>query len=254
MQTVIEINPAFQPAVSREDILAVADNFDGVGELIFSGRNRLRRVTVGGADVVVKRYKRFNAVRKVTRRFRPSKARRAYHNALLLIELGIKTPAPLAYVEKRNAWGALTDSYFICAYAPMQPLKSVMHDRRAIESFANFTARLHNLGIIHGDLNRSNVVFTPVADGAELPQEIDWQLIDINRMHFRDSLTLTERRANTLLFSEPDEVYETFARAYLRASGLPDTLLPSFIRAKILRDRRRTLFRAIKHPLRTLRP
>ena len=98
MQTVIEINPAFQPAVSREDILAVADNFDGVGELIFSGRNRLRRVTVGGADVVVKRYKRFNAVRKVTRRFRPSKARRAYHNALRLIELGIKTPAPLAYV------------------------------------------------------------------------------------------------------------------------------------------------------------
>ena len=170
MQTVIEINPAFQPAVSREDILAVADNFDGVGELIFSGRNRLRRVTVGGADVVVKRYKRFNAVRKVTRRFRPSKARRAYHNALRLIELGIKTPAPLAYVEKRNAWGALTDSYFICAYAPMQPLKSVMHDRRAIESFANFTARLHKLGIIHGDLNRSNVVFTPVADGAELPR------------------------------------------------------------------------------------
>lgn len=254
MQTVIEINPAFEPAVSKEEILSVADNFDCSGELVFSGRNQLRRLALGGADVVVKRYKRFNAIRKVSRRFRPSKARRAYRNALKLIELGVKTPVPLAYVEKHNAWGALVDSYFLCAYVPIQPLKSVMHNDAAIESFAVFTARLHDLGIVHGDLNRTNVVFTPVeAEGNDGDANFDWQLIDINRMHFCDRLTLAERRANTLLFSEPDRVYDVFVRAYLHASGLPESLFASFVKAKVDRDRRRKIFRAIKHPMRTLR-
>ena len=54
----------------------------GEGRLLHAGRNEVRLFTVGGSALVVKRYKRVNAVQRVAYTFfRRTKARRAYDYA-----------------------------------------------------------------------------------------------------------------------------------------------------------------------------
>lgn len=242
MRTVIEINPAFRPYITAEDVLRITDGFDGCGELIFDGRNKLRRVDVCGADVVVKRFKPFNAIRRISRRFRRTKAERAYHNGLKLIELGVKTPEPLAYVEKHNWWGALVDSFYICRYQELQSLESVMSDPKALDAFADFAARLHSLGILHHDLNKTNVCFNP-------QKPYDYWVIDINRMNFRTP-SLRDRRDNLQRFCKSGEIFNTFTAKYLDKAGLPDSLLPDWIAAKDRYERRRNRKKAFKRFIR----
>lgn len=241
MKTRIEINPAFAPAVTTDAVMRVVSDFDNCGELVFDGRNKLRRVNICGADVVVKRFKPFNAIRRISRRFRRSKAIRAYYNGLKLMELGIMTPEPLAYIEVRNWWGALVDSYYICRYQSLQALETVFDDDDALNCFATFAVELHTAGVLHHDLNRTNVCFDP-ANPARF-----W-LIDINRMTFCKP-TIRDRRDNLQRFCSSGPMFEKFTAKYLSEAGLDAELLPSWIAAKANWDNRRAQKKKFKKVL-----
>ncbi len=57
-----------------------------------------------------------------------------------------------------------------------------------LAELGGFLFQLHEAGVIHGDLNRDNIMFKRLSDGT-----LKFQLIDINRMSFHDHLSLTRR-------------------------------------------------------------
>ena len=112
MKTVI--NPTYNALSSF--INRIPYIFDQEGALVFTARNQLKSYTVEGVDLIVKRYKRPHLINRIAYTFfRPSKAKRAYEYALRLLELGIDTPMPIAYIEQKIA-GLLSYSFFVSIY------------------------------------------------------------------------------------------------------------------------------------------
>ena len=95
-------------------ILTIPSIFEkGEGKVIYKGRNELREFECSGKSFIVKSYKKPNIVNKfIYGIFRPSKARRSYENALKLLEIGVGTPFPVAYINVRKCL-LFDKSYFI---------------------------------------------------------------------------------------------------------------------------------------------
>ena len=90
----------------------------GDGQLIHNGRNQLRRISYQGTDYVVKSFRRPNLINRwVYGLLRPSKALRAYRNALLYQKVGVGTPQPVGYLNIRRGL-AFDQSYFVTLTSP----------------------------------------------------------------------------------------------------------------------------------------
>jgi heptose I phosphotransferase len=119
------------------------------------------RATIGDREVVIKRYNRKNAVVRLKRYFSRSKAARAWKNAHTLESFGLMTPQPLAIIEKKL--GPLhLDSYFVCAYLPMERLNLAQQDYAA--ALVAMMQVLKASHCQHGDLKFSNLLW----DGKQL--------------------------------------------------------------------------------------
>src|SRR6187402_3225936 len=104
----------FSPVIkSSRDILAFIKDFNTSGELFGNGdRNIIKLFDLDGKTVNIKSFKIPNLINKVAYRyFRKSKARRSYEYATILLEKGIGTPQPMAFLENFNIVG-LRDSYY----------------------------------------------------------------------------------------------------------------------------------------------
>lgn len=167
-------------------INSLPDNFRGKGEILHDGRNQVRRFREGGKWIVVKKFKRPNIAQKIVYTFfKSSKAERAYLFAEKLRNLGINTPHEIGYIEIKRK-GLLDESYFIseqCSYAALSQILDVEDfNREAADALAAYLATLHDKGILHGDLNLTNILYR-VEDG-----KYEFTLIDTNRSRFRESL------------------------------------------------------------------
>lgn len=149
-------------------------------------RNKVVLVTVGGKQLVLKKYKPANLFTGlVYTLFRKTKARRAYDHALRLLDAGFDTPFPVAYFEKRR-WGLFRDGYFISEYAELPSAADFFYGDRSdraeheflAESLSKFTLKLHLEGIIPLDFNMSNILMKKEG------KDYRFVLIDINRMKF----------------------------------------------------------------------
>jgi len=136
-------------------------------------------------DVVVKSYGNPLFINRIIYgNIRASKAKRAYNYALKLRDYGIGTPQPLAYIEIKKGL-ILHKSFFIS-------LKSTFPNRlsdlctetpakdvdKLVRGIAVFTAKLHDLGILHKDYSSGNLLYEINKD------EVLLQVIDLNRMRF----------------------------------------------------------------------
>lgn len=200
--------------------------FSSSGEVIYRGRNEIRSFRVGGETLVVKRFKRLGLFKQMIYCVRSSKASRAYHNAFELLERGVFTPAPVAYVEVKNCLGLPVDTYYISAYTDMQPVASGlregagnMFNRILTKDFACFVATLHEKGVMHLDLNGTNVVYTPSPEGGASK----FGLIDINRMEFagNEGFPFRECAANLARFSSLSPLFWYFVDCYVWCRYLP---------------------------------
>ena len=82
--------------------------FDQHGELLYQGRNTVKRYDVDGLQVVVKRYKHPNIYQRIAYTFfKSSKTERAYKYAALLRSMGVDSPHEVAYIEA-NRHGLFT--------------------------------------------------------------------------------------------------------------------------------------------------
>ncbi len=204
--------------------------------LIHSGRNLIWQQSLSGQNVAIKAYGS-SFIKSLIYIVRKTKAQRAFENAKELRARGVPTPAPLSFGEKRGFMGRLEKSVYISLYEESYPLEKYLDikDLHVIEEFARFTAEIHRKGIIHRDLNSTNVRVTFDHGKPE------FSLIDVNRMKFTshgDALSLKERLGNTTRFCEFDSNYTHFIKAYVKYSNYPADTVGMALCAKQKHDRR----------------
>lgn len=181
-----DIAPEF--AALTDFVASLPQRFEsGEGEVIYDGRNQLRRFVVDGQRLIVKSFRTPNFINRIAYGWlRSSKAQRSFEYAARLRSLGIGSPAPVGWITERR--GLLFGrSFYACLESALPyTYKDIMAgtlapdlEHRALEAIGLTTARLHDAGMLHKDYSRGNILFGPTADG-----NISVEIIDLNRIRF----------------------------------------------------------------------
>lgn len=152
------------------------------GTLIHNGRNQLRTIEFEGTRYVVKSFKRPHFINQcVYGIFRPSKAKRSFDHAMLMLNIGVGTPHPVGYINIRN--GLLFDkSFYVCLESECEHVYQELFERKfdyeeeVLRAIGHLTALLHNNGLAHKDYGRGNILFKKTENGVKL------DLVDLNRL------------------------------------------------------------------------
>lgn len=254
MKTKVYIAREYEGNASLEAFIhALPQSFEQGGEMLWNGRNKIKSFAQeDGKDIVVKRFKSLKAIQKLGYLFRDHKAHKAFVNGQELIRRGFDTPAPVACVEHYGG-GLIGDAYYICLRNDMPPIEDLLcrddWDRELATAFARFVVSLHRQGILHHDLNDTNVRYARNADGKYV-----FSLIDINRMNFYDNMEaipMKERIENMTRFTGRISLFEYVAREYSRAFGLDENVwTQQAVEQKKRHDRNWYRRKRLLHPLR----
>lgn len=181
------------------------------GEVIFQRRNTLRRVN----GAIVKQFATPGLFRGIVYGlFAKSKAQRSYEYAQRMEGL---TPMPIAYREVRVC-GVLRESWYVCresecrhTFNDLINAPDFPNRTRILKAIGQFTARLHRHGILHRDYSGGNILFNH--DGSRV------EVIDLNRIRMRESISRTERLRNFERLNIDREALTVIATAYAEAMG-----------------------------------
>lgn len=207
-------------------------------DLLHDGRNKIVLChSPHGERLVIKKYKKHDIIKTIAYTiFRPSKAKRAFYNAIELRKRGFDTPCEVAYLEKKK-FGFITQVYYVSLYsgkdALSQHLKNVEpFDKELAASYAEYVALLHEKGVLHVDLNSTNVLFSKECG------KYGFSLIDINRMRFFNAtVPKAECMENLTLFWYFDDVFRYVLNVYAQARGWNNDDVENAIRVKQRHDR-----------------
>lgn len=192
----------------------------GDGRVIHSGRNELRELEFNGETYVVKSFRKPNILNRLVYGFlRPSKARRSYENAELLRLNGIGSPEPVAWMTERS--GILfARSYYVCRKSACTHTYADLIGGRfpgqeeVLRAIARTAAAIHELGFVHKDFSRGNILFEQAGDGVEV------EIIDLNRLYRHGGVDIVRGCAN---FAErlpaTRRMHEIMAGEYARVRG-----------------------------------
>lgn len=173
--------------------------------VIKTGRNEIREIN----GIVIKSFAQPRGFKRLMYSlWRKTKARRSYEYACMLSD---QTPAPIAYKEVREH-GLVTRTYYAsrlsaCPYT-FKDLRNPDFPCREqhIRAIARFTANLHKKGIIHKDYSQGNILFD---DNDNI------QLVDLNRMLFRQHISLSRGLRNLRrLHLHDDEMFRILCDEY----------------------------------------
>lgn len=209
---------AWQNQLCRE---LAEDRLPSACRTVYAGRNRVLACNIDGFDgeVNIKVFRLPGAIKgAIYGWLRPGKARRSYEYSLRLLELGVATPRPYAYVEIYTPLHTLTRSYYVSEQlGPEWHEIRYMEERpdyeAMVEALGQWVARVHGVGVYVKDLSPGNILF------CKRGGEFDFCMVDVNRMGFG----CTDRRrqlyrAGWLMNSE--ESSADFARHYAAACGM----------------------------------
>lgn len=213
----IVIHPDFEKYSAF--IEAIPDIFSSEGVTIYKDRNEVKIFDVEGLEFVVKSFKIPHFINKIAYSFiRSSKAERSYTNALEITRKGVLTPTPMAYIEIKKS-GLLFNSFYISGKSQYQrELRELSlspdlpEAYPVLDSFARFTAALHDKGIYHKDYTPGNILFGKTGDS------YSFELIDINRMKFCE-IDLKMGCQNFSKLCILDDFYRFVAQKYALARG-----------------------------------
>lgn len=209
-------------------------------KVLYNERNKVVELEpYEGHTLVVKRYKRHDWFKSIVYTlFRPNKALRSFKHARELRRRGFATPHEVAYIEERKC-GFITQVYYICAYTDKEPIRTELvykteFNRELATAYAHYAVSLHKAGILHRDLNCSNVLYEKTATG------YTFEVIDINRMNLYDGeVPKAECMENITLFSDFNDTFKYVLQAYAKARGWTQSDIDEAIRVKIRHDRNR---------------
>jgi hypothetical protein len=199
------------------------EDFERLGEVIYDGRNQLRVITApDGSLVNAKRYCTPHLVNRVVYSLgiRQPKGLRAFRYPTLLLERGIGTPEPIAYIEQRHC-GLLGLSYFVSVQSP---LKHTFYEfgnaqegtyEEIAEALGRFTAAMHDREVLHLDYSPGNILWDHDEHGYH------FSVVDINRMRF-GKVDIKDGCAALCRMWGPKRFVELIARSYGRARNFDE--------------------------------
>ena len=231
----ITVHPRYE--YLRTWIADLPRTFAVSGEVIYDGRNQLRRMAVSDShsdeavSLVVKQFHRPAFPNSIIYGcLREPKASRAYRNALYLQQQGIGTPEPIAYVLCGK--GLLAESYLITRESRLPHLMREFTLNytpaldKLIRPFARFTARMHEAGILHLDYSPGNILWdkNPTYGKDDTAAEpYVFEVIDINRMRVGRPVTLREGCESMRRICARRSFFDVFADEYALVRGYDQT-------------------------------
>lgn len=234
-----EINPKYKEF--EKDILSLPKRFEEEGRVIYRGRNLIKVMTLGTLQINVKSFKRPHILNRfIYAWFRKSKAERSYLNGLRLLDMGIGTPEPIAFMVFCDKKG-VNRSYYISV---QQECDSVLLDllqqrpadfEELFRAYVQFVYDFHRKGVYFIDLSTGNTLLTRCSAGHHL-----FYLVDLNRIIFRkEGLSHREGIKNFCRIDLEKTDLEFILREYARLTGEPEPLL----RKVLYRYKHKELFR-----------
>lgn len=162
------------------------------GEILHDRRNLIKRMTLKNdcgtkIQIVVKKFRTPGFLRGfIDLNFRNSKAFRSMNNAKRLLELGVRTPDPIGYIEHLE-FNSVRQCYYISRFWEhnydlgtllYRDISIESDSQMILEALARFTVMQHDCGILHLDYNPGNILTRLNGD------KIDFSLVDLNRIRF----------------------------------------------------------------------
>ena len=206
----------------KELILEHILQFNSSGKYFVQGqRNAIKLFEIDDITLNIKSFKKPNLINKIVYRyFRKSKARRSFEYASKLMDLGIGTPKPIAYLENFDFIG-LNDSYYVCEH-----LENVFEFRALVQNedfnkresiirqFVKFSYQMHQKGVEFLDHSPGNTLIKDNNDGT-----YSFYLVDLNRMKFHESIDFQTRMKNLSHLTPQKEMIVIMANEYAKLSG-----------------------------------
>ncbi|WP_026729268.1 hypothetical protein [Flavobacterium denitrificans] len=210
----------FSTAVkSSKDILSLIQNFQTSGELFGNGdRNKIKLFDLDGKTINIKSFKIPNIVNKIAYKyFRKSKARRSFEYATILLEKGIGTPEPVAFLENFNFIG-LKDSYYASehlvtelTYRELVEIPEYPDNDNILRQFTKFTFDLHEKGVEFLDHSPGNTLIKKTSESL-----YDFFLVDLNRMNFHENMSFEQRMNNFSRLTPKKEMIAVMSNEYAK--------------------------------------
>lgn len=251
----MEINPQYKdkPSITKF-IEQLPQRFEEEGNIIYSARNIIKCFKLDDRRLII--VKKFHSLRLPQRIiysfFRKSKAKRAFRNATELRQRAVSTPCNIAYLEQWEN-GLYKYGYYVTERDDSSPISERLNEPEKFDeilanAFASFTATLHLKGILHHDLNSTNVLYRKSGSS------YTFTLIDINRMSFTPAGQSPSRKQciqNLTRFTGRMDVYEYVIRQYAQCRGWEvEPFACEAIAAKVKHDkqwrRRKAFFKHFK--------
>jgi len=211
----IKILPLF--SIDEKNLASCIENFNTTGAVVCNGKRNLIKVfDLNKSSINIKSFKVPVLVNKVIYKyFRKSKARRSFDYATVLLNSGIDTPKPIAYVESYSFIG-LENSYYVSEHFNSDLtfddlVENVNYPERdtIIRQFTKFTFNLHEKGIEFRDHSATNTLIKKVTDG-----QYQFLLVDLNRMKFDVNMGFDRRMYNFCRLTDKEEIVATMSNEY----------------------------------------
>lgn len=212
------LNPRYQHLKGWLERLP--EEFERLGTVIYDRRNQLRVIEApDGTLVNAKRY----GVPHLLNRFiystglRQPKGLRAFTYPTLLLERGIDTPEPIAYIELHRC-GMLGLSYFVSVQSPLGHMLYELGDAQEgtyeelADALGRYTATMHDREVLHLDYSPGNILWDKDERGYH------FAVVDINRMRF-GKVNIKDGCAALRRLWGPKRFIELIARSYADARG-----------------------------------
>lgn len=209
-------------------ITQLIETFLDDGELLVKGsRNIIKSNFLGEEKVNIKFFKKPGLFKSIIYSFfRSTKAKRSFDYANYLLENGISTPFPIAYIENRNALGLLQDSYYVCQQINYDfTIRELIHDplfperNIILEQFTYFTYQMHEAQVNFLDHSPGNTLIVKKAES-----QFEFYLIDLNRMKF-ENLIIEARMDNFKKMWLSKAMVKVIAEKYAQLSGFSEVKL-----------------------------
>jgi hypothetical protein len=223
-------------------ILQVVKAFFNEGDLIVKGsRNTIKSNVLGTEKINIKYFKKPGALKSVIYSFfRSTKAKRSFDYANYLLQHHIPTPFPMAYIEERNGFGLLDDSYYVSQQIDYDfTIRELIHDplfperNIILEQFTEFTFKMHEAKVNFLDHSPGNTLVIKKDTG-----KYDFYLIDLNRMQF-ENLSIEARMDNFKKMWLSKTMVKVIAKKYAELSGQSETKLHTILLEKTTQFKRR---------------
>ena len=189
-------------------------------EVLYDKRNTITKIydNILNKNIAVKSFKLEKTYDQLRFRFLSSKAERSLKIARALKRAGLKTPEPLAVIEKRGKTNELIFSYYITDYVDydfnmLDIAKDYEHPERykikeLMPQLGKEVKKMHEADIVHNDLHAGNILVKNFKSSPEL------YYIDLNRGRIKDNLSEKDKINDLKRLKFTEEEKEIFFKNY----------------------------------------